>query len=46
MGKTEIALEYAYRYSYDYDLVWWIRLAQVKPYLLTPDAGWRSLGFG
>jgi hypothetical protein len=46
VGKTEIAVEYGYRYRYDYNLVWWIRFGQVKAGLVTPDAGWCSLGFG
>lgn len=24
VGKSQLAIEYAYRYSYDYDLIWWI----------------------
>lgn len=25
VGKTQIALEYCYRYSADYDVIWWLR---------------------
>ncbi|MGV4986994.1 FxSxx-COOH system tetratricopeptide repeat protein [Streptomyces sp. NRAIS3] len=28
VGKTQIALEYAHRFSSDYDLVWWINAAE------------------
>lgn len=28
MGKTQVALEYAYRFESDYDLVWWINAAE------------------
>ncbi|MFI8306666.1 FxSxx-COOH system tetratricopeptide repeat protein [Streptomyces sp. NPDC085927] len=28
VGKTQLAVEYVYRYHTDYDLVWWIRAAQ------------------
>lgn len=25
MGKTQIGIEYAYRYSSEYDIIWWVR---------------------
>lgn len=40
VGKTGIGAECAYRYRYDYDLVWWVRFAQVTTDLLAPDAAW------
>ncbi|GAA2865601.1 FxSxx-COOH system tetratricopeptide repeat protein [Nonomuraea rubra] len=48
VGKTQMAIEYAYRYHQDYDLVWWIpadqpglvrsNLAQLAPKLGVPGS--------
>ncbi len=35
VGKTQLALEYAYRYAADYSLVWWLR--SEEPAILAAD---------
>lgn len=45
IGKTQIAVEYAYRHHDDYDLVWWIQAVRPPNLRLEPDepAGNRGL---
>jgi hypothetical protein len=46
IGKTQLALEYAYRHAGDFDLVWWLR-AEEPTTLLVDYAGMaRALGLG
>ena len=47
VGKSQVALEYAYRFMADYDLIWWVPaddVEQVSPTLarLAPPLGIRS----
>ena len=30
IGKTQLTLEYAYRYAADYDMIWWLRAEEVE----------------
>ncbi len=40
MGKTQLAVEYAYRHTADYDIVWWVRSEEP----ITMGADFASLG--
>lgn len=44
VGKTELAAEYAHRYSHEYDVVWWVRADQEDSIRASLVALGRELG--
>lgn len=46
VGKTHIALEYAYRHLDDYSIVWWLRAEKPESLVLDYAALGKELGFG
>jgi tetratricopeptide (TPR) repeat protein len=46
VGKTQLAIEYAYRYADEYDLVWWIPSEQLTLIRAAYTKLARRLGFG
>lgn len=46
VGKTQLALEYAYRHAHDFDLVWWLRAEEPATLLEDYAALAEPLGLG
>jgi tetratricopeptide (TPR) repeat protein len=44
VGKTQLALEYVYRYSHEYDLIWWVPAEQLSLALSSLVALCEALG--